>query len=296
MRKKILITGANGQLGNELQKLATVYSQLQFFPTDIDTLNICDKAEMESFFNKNKIDYIVNCAAYTAVDKAEDEIETCYKINRDAVQNLAESTQKQTRIIHISTDYVFDGTGKTPLKESDKTNPQSVYGKSKLAGEQILMKIKPESIIIRTAWLYSSFGNNFVKTMLRLGKERSELNVVYDQQGTPTYAADLAQAILSVIIRTEETGNFPAGIYHYSNEGITSWFDFTKKILQLAGITACTVHPIPASQYPAKAPRPGYSVLDKSKIRETFGIVVPEWEQSLRRCIKSILFCLKNNL
>lgn len=294
MGKKILVTGANGQLGNELQKLAPAYPQLQFFPTDIDTLNICDKTELASFFNKNTIDCVINCAAYTAVDKAEDETETCYKINRDAVQNLAESTRKQTRIIHISTDYVFDGTGKTPLKESDRTNPQSVYGKSKLAGEQMLMRIKPESIIIRTAWLYSSFGNNFVKTMLRLGKERSELNVVYDQQGTPTYAADLAQAILSVIIRTEETGNFPAGIYHYSNEGITTWFDFAKKILQLAGITTCTVHPIPASRYPAKAPRPEYSVLDKSKIRETFGIAVPEWEQSLRQFLCS--FAPQNNI
>ncbi|MDR2621106.1 MAG: dTDP-4-dehydrorhamnose reductase [Dysgonamonadaceae bacterium] len=286
MKRKILITGANGQLGNELQKLAPVYPQYEFVPVDIDTFNLCDKAEVRSFFDGNPMDYIINCAAYTAVDKAEDEIETCYKVNRDAVQSLAELTQKQTRIIHISTDYVFDGTGNTPLKESDKTNPQSVYGKSKLAGEQILMKIKPESIIIRTAWLYSSFGNNFVKTMIRLGKERSELNVVYDQQGTPTYAADLAQAILSMITHTEETGNFPAGIYHYSNEGVTTWFDFTKKILQLAGITTCTVHPIPSSQYSAKAPRPGYSVLDKSKIREALGIVVPEWEESLERCIR----------
>ncbi|MDR1610118.1 MAG: dTDP-4-dehydrorhamnose reductase [Candidatus Symbiothrix sp.] len=285
MKKKILITGANGQLGNELQKLAPAYPQFEFFPVDIDTFNLCDKAEVGSFFGKSPMDYIINCAAYTAVDKAEDEVENCYKVNCDAVQNLAESAQEHTRIIHISTDYVFDGTGKIPLKESDQTNPQSVYGKSKLAGEQILMKIKPESIIIRTAWLYSSFGNNFVKTMIRLGKERSELNVVCDQHGTPTYAADLAQAILSVIIRTEETGNFSAGIYHYSNEGVTTWFDFTKKILQLAGITTCTVHPIPTSQYPTKAPRPEYSVLDKSKIRETFGIVVPEWEQSLQRCI-----------
>jgi dTDP-4-dehydrorhamnose reductase len=288
MGKKILLTGANGQLGNELQKLALACPQLQFLPTDIDTLNLCDKMALASFFNRNKIDYIINCAAYTAVDRAEDEIEICYRVNRDAVQNLAETAQTQTRIVHISTDYVFDGTGKTPLKESDKTNPQSVYGKSKLAGEQILMQIKPESIIIRTAWLYSSFGNNFVKTMLRLGKERPELNVVCDQQGSPTYAADLAQAVLSLIIHAEETGNFPAGIYHYSNAGITNWFDFTKKILQLADITTCTVHPIPANQYPAKAPRPEYSVLDKSKIRETFGIVVPEWEQSLRRCIRQL--------
>ncbi|MDR2692256.1 MAG: dTDP-4-dehydrorhamnose reductase [Dysgonamonadaceae bacterium] len=286
MRKKILLTGANGQLGNELQKLAPSYPQLQFFPTDIDTLNLCNKTELVSFFNTNKIDCIVNCAAYTAVDKAEDEIETCYRINRDAVQNLAESVQKQTQIIHISTDYVFDGTGNTPLKETDKTNPQSVYGKSKLAGEQILMKIKPESsIIIRTAWLYSSFGNNFVKTMIRLGKERDSLHVVNDQTGTPTYAADLAKVILAMIVRSEENGIFPAGIYHYSNAGVCSWYDFALKIHELAGIAAGKVHPVPTSGYPTKARRPMFSVLDKTKIRETFGIVVPEWEQSLRQCI-----------
>ncbi|MDR0768343.1 MAG: dTDP-4-dehydrorhamnose reductase [Dysgonamonadaceae bacterium] len=281
MKKKILITGTNGQLGSELQKLAPAHSQFEFLPVDINTLNLCDKTKTLSFFRNNPPDYIINCAAYTAVDKAEDEIENCYKVNCDAVRNIAEATPAQTRIIHISTDYVFDGTGKTPLKESDHPNPQSVYGKSKLAGEQVLMQIKPESIIIRTAWLYSSFGNNFVKTMIRLGKERSELNVVCDQHGTPTYAADLAQAVLNIIRRSEEKNAFPAGIYHYSNEGATTWFDFTKKILQLARITTCTVHPISASQYPTKAPRPEYSVLDKTKIKETFGIVIPDWEWSL---------------
>ncbi|MDR0733172.1 MAG: dTDP-4-dehydrorhamnose reductase [Dysgonamonadaceae bacterium] len=286
MKKKILLTGANGQLGSELQQLAPAYPQFQFLPTDVATLNLCDKMELTSFFDKHPINYVVNCAAYTAVDKAENEVEICYGINRDAVQNLAEATQKQTRIIHISTDYVFDGAGSTPLKESDPTNPQSVYGKSKLAGEQALMKTKPESIIIRTAWLYSSFGSNFVKTMLRLATERSELNVVCDQYGAPTYAADLAQAILSMIVRAEETGSFPAGIYHYSNAGITNWFEFAQKILQLAGVTTCAVHPIPTDRYPSVALRPEYSVLDKSKIVERFGIVVPAWEESLRRCIR----------
>jgi dTDP-4-dehydrorhamnose reductase len=286
MEKKILITGANGQLGNELQKLTSDYPPFEFFLTDIDTLNLCDKIEMKSFFDGNPMDYIINCAAYTAVDRAEEDVENCYKVNRDAVQNIAESVQKQTRIIHISTDYVFDGTGKTPLKESDRTNPQSVYGKSKLAGEEILMEIKPESIVIRTAWLYSSFGNNFVKTMIRLGKERDSLNVVNDQIGTPTYAADLAKAILDIIIWSEEKNIFPAGIYHYSNEGVCSWYDFTLKIHELAGITAGKVHPVPASEYPTKALRPMYSVLDKTKIKSTFQIEIPEWEESLERMMK----------
>jgi len=291
MRKKILITGANGQLGNELQKLASGYPQLEFFPTDVDTLNLCNKGDIEAFLNKNPMDYIVNCAAYTAVDKAEDNVGICYEINRDAVQNIAESVREQTRIIHISTDYVFDGMGKNPLKESDQTNPQSVYGKSKLAGEQILMKIKPESIIIRTAWLYSSFGNNFVKTMIRLGEERDSINVVDDQVGTPTYAADLAKAILDIIIWdcsgvARNATITPAGIYHYSNEGICSWYDFAMKIHELAGITAGKVHPIPTSEYPTKAKRPMYSVLDKTKIKSTFQIAVPEWEDGLERMMK----------
>ena len=289
MRKKILITGANGQLGNELQKLASGYPQLEFFPTDVDTLNLCNKEDIEAFLSKNPMDYIVNCAAYTAVDKAEDDVEICYRINRDAVQNIAESAPAQTRIIHISTDYVFDGMGKTLLKESDQTNPQSVYGKSKLAGEQILMKIKPESIIIRTAWLYSSFGNNFVKTMIRLGEERDSINVVNDQIGTPTYAADLAKAILDIIMWRKNVARnapaIPAGIYHYSNEGICSWYDFAVEIHKLAGITAGKLHPIPTSEYPTKAKRPMYSVLDKTKIKSTFQITVPEWEESLKRMI-----------
>jgi len=288
MKKKILITGANGQLGNEIQKLASVYPLLEFFPTDVDTLNLCNREDIESFLIKNPMDYIVNCAAYTAVDKAEDDVEICYKINRDAVQNIAESAKAQTRIIHISTDYVFDGSGKTPLKESDQTNPQSVYGKSKLAGEEILMKIKPESIIIRTAWLYSSFGNNFVKTMIRLGKERDSINVVNDQIGTPTYAADLAKAILDIILWSEENNVFPAGIYHYSNEGICSWYNFALKIHELAGITAGKLHPIPTSEYPTKAKRPMYSVLDKTKIKSTFQIQIPEWSESLNKCINII--------
>ncbi|MDR1682796.1 MAG: dTDP-4-dehydrorhamnose reductase [Candidatus Symbiothrix sp.] len=285
MAKNILITGAKGQLGSELSNLFENYPELRFFPTDIDTLDLTDKQAISDFVSANQIDYVVNCAAYTAVDKAEDDADLCYKINRDAVQNLAEAAVGKAKILHVSTDYVFAGDGNRPYIETDPTNPQSVYGKSKRAGEEILLQVCPESIIVRTAWLYSIYGNNFVKTMIRLGKERSDLNVVSDQKGTPTYAADLAQALLSIINFSEKNQNFPAGIYHYSNEGITSWFEFTQKIHELAGITACTVHPIPTDQYPTKAARPMYSVLDKTKIKQTFNLAIPQWENSLDKCI-----------
>ena len=285
MQKSILITGANGQLGSELQELFPLYPQYRFFPTDIDTLDLCDKEAVESFLNKNRIDYIINCAAYTAVDKAEDDAVLCYRINSDAVRNLAEASSGKAKIVHLSTDYVFDGIFQRPLRELDKTNPQSVYGKSKLEGEQILLKIAPESIIIRTAWLYSSFGNNFVKTMLRLGKEKDSINVVNDQIGTPTYAADLAKAILTIIEESEQSATFRQGIYHYSNEGVCSWYDFCLKIHELAGITTCTVHPVTTAEYPTKAVRPQYSVLDKTKIKETFHLEIPAWEESLKECM-----------
>jgi dTDP-4-dehydrorhamnose reductase len=288
MSKNILITGANGQLGSELQQLAALYPQFRFFPTDVDTLNLCHKEDIESFIQQNKIDYVINCAAYTAVDKAEDDVELCYKINRDAVRNLAEAANGKAKIIHISTDYVFDGQGNSPLKESDKTNPQSVYGKSKLAGEQALLENAPESIIIRTAWLYSSFGNNFVKTMMRLGKEKDTLNVVSDQYGTPTYAADLAKAILDIIERSETENQFLADIYHYSNTGICTWYDFCNKIHELSNIN-CNVNPVPTSGYPTKATRPIYSVLDKTKIKETFQIEIPDWDKSLAKCINLLI-------
>jgi dTDP-4-dehydrorhamnose reductase len=286
MAINILITGANGQLGNELQVLFPQYQAFHFFATDIDTLDLCNKKETEQFIEQNAIHYVVNCAAYTAVDRAEDEAELCYKINRDAVRNLAEAAQGKARIIHVSTDYVFDGKATIPYKETDATHPQSVYGKSKEAGETALLKQAPESLIIRTAWLYSSFGNNFVKTMIRLGKEKTSLNIVSDQTGTPTYAADLAKAILDIIVFSENTQTFASGIYHYSNEGITTWFDFTKKIFRLSGITTCRLNPIPASGYPTKAIRPMYSVLDKTKIKETFHLTVPGWEESLERCLR----------
>jgi len=282
MQQSILITGAKGQLGCELQELNPIYPQYRFFPTDVDTLDLCCKEAVESFLSKNRIDYIINCAAYTAVDKAEDDSALCYRINRDAVQNLAEATGEKTRIIHISTDYVFDGVSNRPLRETDETNPQSVYGKSKLEGEQILMKIAPESIIIRTAWLYSSFGNNFVKTMIRLGKEKESINVVNDQTGTPTYAADLAKAILQIIDSSEKNKIFQSGIYHYSNEGVCTWYEFCLKIHELAGITTCKVYPVTTAEYPTKAVRPKYSLLDKTKIKEIFHLTIPQWEESLK--------------
>jgi len=283
--KKILVTGANGQLGNEMRVLFESYPQFEFFPTDIAELDLCNKQAIDDFIIENEINYIVNCAAYTAVDKAEDELDLCYKINVDATENLAKSAAGKAKIIHVSTDYVFDGQWKIPYKETHPVNPQSVYGKSKQKGEEVLLKNCKESIIIRTAWLYSSFGNNFVKTMIRLGKERESLNVVADQTGTPTYAADLAKAIMNIIVFCETKQSFPAGIYHYSNEGTCTWYDFTLKIHELAGITSCKVNPITTDQYPTKATRPIYSVLDKSKIKESFGLIIPEWETSLRECI-----------
>jgi len=285
MAKNILVTGANGQLGSELKELYSQYPDFNFISTDVDTLDLTKKADVLQCIEENKIDYILNCAAYTAVDKAEDDIELCYKINRDAIKNLAEAANGKAKIIHVSTDYVFDGKGTRPYEESDATNPQSVYGKSKLDGEDVLLASCPESIVVRTAWLYSIYGNNFVKTMLRLGKEKPELNIIHDQKGTPTYAADLAQAMLSIVVYTEKENKFPAGIYHYSNEGETTWCDFTKKILVLAGINDCKVNPITTDQYPTRAARPMYSVLNKTKIKETFKIVVPQWEQSLQKCL-----------
>lgn len=289
MQKRIAVTGANGQLGNEIRLLEANYPQFLFFFTDIDTLDLTDKAAVDRFVEENKINYIINCAAYTAVDKAEDDVEMAYRINRDAVISLAQAAQKNgAKVIHVSTDYVFDGKATTPYKENVATAPQSVYGKSKLEGEEALHRYCPESIIIRTAWLYSSFGNNFVKTMLRLGRERDSLNVVSDQKGTPTYAGDLAKAILDIIVWVETRENLPIGIFHYSNLGETNWYEFTLKIHELAGIAGCKVNPVTTAEYPSKAPRPQYSVLEKGKIQQTFQLQIPNWEESLKKCISII--------
>jgi len=278
----ILITGSHGQLGNEMQQTARRFPQFNYLYTDIEELDICDKAALDAFVKANAVNVIVNCAAYTAVDKAEDDVELCYKINADAVRNIGEiAAENNLKVVHVSTDYVFDGTNHIPYTEDQPVCPATVYGKSKLAGEQALLKTCKQAVILRTAWLYSSFGNNFVKTMMKLGTERDSLNVIFDQIGTPTYAADLADAIMRII----SSKNFVPGIYHFSDEGVCSWYDFTKSIHRLAGIT-CDVRPIETKDYPARAPRPHYSVLNKAKIKSTYGIVIPHWEESLERCIK----------
>ena len=286
--KTIIVTGANGQLGNSVRQWAEKYPQYIFVYTDIDTLDICDATAVKSFVKEKGADYIINCAAYTAVDKAEDDETLCARINQEAVQNLGEAAQEVgAKVIHVSTDYVFDVTNHVPYVETDATCPASVYGRTKLAGEQALLKVCPESfVIIRTAWLYSEFGNNFVKTMLRLGSEREQLLVVFDQVGSPTYAGDLAAAILTVLEQAEK-GGFVPGVYHFSNEGVCSWYDFAVKIMELGGKT-CQVAPIESKEYPAKANRPHYSVLNKAKIKTTYQVVVPHWETSLRKCIEAI--------
>lgn len=286
MAKNILITGANGQLGNEMRKVLDGSSQFNVFYTDVAELDITNLDALKAFVAKHEIDTIVNCAAYTAVDMAEDNNELCDKINHIAVSNIAEAAKTvNAKVIHISTDYVFDGTSCRPYIETDATNPQSVYGTTKLAGEQALSEILPDShIIIRTAWLYSSFGKNFVKTMLNLGKTRDSLSVVADQIGTPTYAGDLAHAIYRIL----NTTNWVSGTYHFSNEGVCSWYDFTKMIHKLAEINSCDVKPITSEEYPAKAHRPAYSVLNKNKIKRTFGVNVPYWVDSLEKCLKEL--------
>ena len=287
--KNILVTGAYGQLGNEVRILSANYPQYNFMFTDVDSLDICDKNELIDFVTGNDIRYIINCAAYTAVDKAEDDAELCEKINATAVKNLGlAAAEAGAGIIHVSTDYVFDGTSCRPYSEDMPTKPCSVYGKTKLKGEKNLLKACPNAIVIRTAWLYSPFGNNFAKTMIKLGNERESLNVIFDQVGTPTYAEDLADAILKAMDQTIDTEHNKGGVYHFSNEGVCSWYDFTIKIHELAGIKTCKVNPIETKDYPTKAARPHYSVLNKTKIKQTFNITIPHWEASLKNCIKEL--------
>ncbi len=287
--KNILVTGAYGQLGNEVSILSANYPEYNFMFTDVDSLDITDKNELIDFVTGNDIRYIINCAAYTAVDKAEDDAELCEKINAAAVKNLGlAAAEAGAGIIHVSTDYVFDGTSCRPYTEDMPTKPCSVYGKTKLKGEKNLLKACPNAIIIRTAWLYSPFGNNFVKTMIKLGSERESLNVIFDQVGTPTYALDLADAILKAMDQTIDTDHEKGGVYHFSNEGVCSWYDFTIKIHEIAGINTCKVNPIETKDYPTKAARPHYSVLNKTKIKQTFNITIPHWEASLKECIKEL--------
>ncbi|MCS2774673.1 dTDP-4-dehydrorhamnose reductase [Bacteroides fragilis] len=280
----ILVTGANGQLGNEMQVLARENLQHTYFFTDVQELDICDEQAVYAYVSEHKIDIIVNCAAYTAVDKAEDNVELCDKLNNIAPGYLARAAQANgAAMIQVSTDYVFDGTAHIPYTEEEPTCPASVYGSTKLAGEQNVMDHCEKAMVIRTAWLYSIYGNNFVKTMIRLGQGRDSLGVIFDQIGTPTYANDLAQAIFAAINK-----GVVRGIYHFSDEGVCSWYDFTVAIHRLAGIASCKVKPLHTADYPAKAPRPHYSVLDKTKIKDTFGIEIPHWEESLKRCINQL--------
>ena len=265
----ILITGANGQLGNEMRVLSNAHPKHTYFFTDVEELDICDKAALSAFVEQHAIDLIVNCAAYTNVDKAEEDEATAMRINAEALSILG---SQGVKVIHVSTDYVFSG---------DPVAPRTAYGRTKYEGEKRLLAVCPEAVILRTAWLYSEFGNNFVKTMIRLGKEKEQLGVVFDQIGTPTYAADLAQAIFTVI----ETPCWHPGIYHFTNEGVCSWYDFTLAIHELAGITTCHVRPILSEEYTYKTPRPHYSVLDKSKFKKTFGAEIPHWMEGLKRCI-----------
>lgn len=280
----ILITGCNGQLGNEMQLLESEYPQHKFFNTDVHTLDITNSLAVNDFINRNEIDVVVNCAAYTAVDKAESNKQLCTLLNTEAPAYLASAIEKRGgALVQISTDYVFNGTKHTPYVETDTPCPDSVYGSTKLAGELGVSKFCKRTMIIRTAWLYSTFGNNFVKTMIRLGKEKTELGVIFDQIGTPTYARDLAVAIMTAV----DKGIKP-GVYHFSNEGVCSWYDFTKVIHRMAGINGCHVKPLHTIQYPTPATRPAYSVLDKTKIKETYGIEIPYWMDSLEECIAKL--------
>lgn len=280
----ILITGSNGQLGNEVRVLSKTHTNHRYFFTDVieaegvSVLDITDRKAVSAFVAAHAIDLIVNCAAYTNVDKAEDDEATALKINAEALTVLG---SQGIKVLHISTDYVFSGDEHVPCRETDPVAPRTAYGRTKYEGEKNLLAVCPEAVILRTAWLYSSFGNNFVKTMIKLGNERPELGVVFDQIGTPTYAADLAWAIFTVI----ESPVWHAGIYHFTNEGVCSWYDFTIAIHELAGVKDCYVRPILSEEYQYKTPRPHYSVLDKSKFKKTFNVAIPYWLDGLKRCV-----------
>lgn len=282
---KILITGCNGQLGSELQDLMKDRNdKTAFLFTDKEHLDITDRIAVSNYIKENGVKLVINCAAFTAVDKAESEPELCDLLNHIAPTYLAEAiAENKGAMIQVSTDYVFDGLGHLPYKEDCPANPNTVYGSTKLKGEQGVMQACKDSMIIRTAWLYSTYGGNFVKTMIRLGHERDTLGVVADQIGTPTYAHDLAAAILTAV----DKGIKP-GVYHFSNEGVCSWYDFAKAIHRLAGIEDCKVSPLHTEDYPTPAKRPHYSVLDKTKIKQAYSIDIPWWEDSLEKCIKKM--------
>lgn len=281
----VLVTGSKGQLGSEIKSLASNY-MFNFFFTDKHELDISSKEALVTFIEKNDINIIINCAAYTAVDQAEEEQELANKINHQAVKFLAKlSKEKKIKLIHISTDYVFNGKNFKPYSEIDSTSANGIYGKTKLDGEKVMKDINPQdSIIIRTSWVYSSYGTNFLKTMLQLGKEKENLGVIFDQVGTPTYARDLAKTILEILPKIE---NSEVEIYNYSNEGVLSWYDFAKEIMDMAKLD-CHINPIETKDYPTPAKRPHYSLLNKTKIKDTFSITIPFWKDSLNDCLKTI--------
>jgi len=282
----ILVTGANGQLGSEIRQLSIQYPKYNFLFTSKDELAIENADALRNFFEKQQIDYCINCAAYTAVDKAEAEKEKAFLINAEAAGFLASvCNDHHTKLIHVSTDYIYDGTSRRALKEEDAVAPLNVYGWSKLKGEELVLKNNPSALIIRTSWVYSIYGSNFVKTMLRLFKEKESLNVVNDQQGSPTYAADLAQIIMNFIEATENNNNY-SGIVNYCNDGVTTWYDFALAIKEFENIS-CKIFPVPTSQYPTPAKRPLYSVLDTSKIRKMLNTNIPSWKESLHKCLKA---------
>ncbi len=281
---KILVTGGNGQLGRSIKDRIDLYPNLQFTFTDIDELDITDYAKLFQFINEQKPNAIINCAAYNFVDKAEEEPDKAFQINSETVGNLAKiSKELDIFLIHFSTDFIFDGYNNKPYTETDKPNPQSVYAKSKLEGEVQVQKFAKDAVIIRTSWLYSEYGHNFVKTIIRLAKERPEINVVNDQIGTPTYARDLADVILLILSQNIKGVH----LFHYSNEGSISWYDFANKIAEIENLD-CKINPITTLQYPTATRRPAYSVLSKEKIKNQFNLQIPEWDDSLKKCLSKL--------
>jgi len=288
--KLILVTGSTGQLGQSLKAIALDYSDIEFVFANRQQLDLSNEKSITDFFQHNTFDVIINCAAYTAVDKAESEAELANQINHLAVKQLAEIANKQnSKLVHISTDYVFNGKQYRPYIETDEVEPQGVYGQTKLYGEQAIQStLKSNALIIRTSWIYSEYGNNFVKTMLKLGKERDKLNVIFDQVGTPTYAKDLAKAIVSMVQSQQfNQSKFETDIVHFSNEGVCSWYDFAKTIFELGAIN-CNVNPIETKDYPTPAKRPHYSVLNKAKIKQAYNLAIPDWKDSLKQCLTAL--------
>jgi len=286
---KLLITGSNGQLGSEIKDLASEYENLECVFKDLPELDICDTETLTTIISDQHINAVINCAAYTAVDKAEEDLVTASKVNAKGVLNLVNALKKvDGKLIHISTDYVFDGNHSQPYKESDPVSPIGVYGETKRAGELAVLSSSIDAIVIRTSWLYSAYGNNFVKTMLRLGNDKKSIQVVSDQKGTPTFAKDLAKTCLDILSNTGSTSISKKGkIYHYSNEGVTSWYDFAKAIMELGSID-CKVRPIKTKDYPTPAKRPHFSVLNKTKIKKDFNIEIPYWRDSLDKCVEKL--------